>query len=186
MKHSQKQQIAPLTFTREQLQQRDKTLFTEIYQRYSAALYGLLVAIVHDRETAEDLLQDSFIKIWHGLPSYDEKRGTLFTWMLNVTRNTAVDYLRSRRYQEQQKTEELPDYVYDHDNWSIQPNVDHIGLQELLDKLECELRRVVELAYFGGYTHSEIAEALGIPLGTVKTRLRAAILQLRALLRDEL
>lgn len=106
--------------------------------------------------------------------------------MLNVTRNTAIDYLRSRRYQEQQKTDELPDYVYDHDNWSIQPNVDHIGLRELLDKLDCEVRRIVELAYFGGYTHTEIAETLGIPLGTVKTRLRAAMLQLRALLRDEL
>ncbi len=176
----------PFTFTREQLQQRDKKFFDELYDRYAATLHGVLCTILHDTEVAKDLLQETFIKIWQHLDTYNPERGTIFTWMLNIARNTAIDHLRSRQYQQHQKTNELPDYVYEHEQWSVAPEVDHIGVRELLDKLDCDCRRVLELAYYAGYTHAEIAEELGIPLGTVKTRIRAAIAQLRHMLRNEL
>ncbi len=176
----------PFTFTREQIEQRDRRFFEELYDRYAGTLLGILQRIVGDRETARDLLQDSFVKIWQSLDSYDSARGSIFTWMLNIVRNTAIDYLRSHRYQQQQKTEELPSYVYEHERWSVAPEVDSIGVRELLDALDCDCRRVLELAYYAGYTHTEIADELGIPLGTVKTRLRAAIAHLRHMLRNEL
>jgi RNA polymerase sigma-70 factor (ECF subfamily) len=184
--HRRKKYTQAFTFTREQLVQRDRAFFDELYDRYAATLHGVLCTIVRDTDLAKDLLQDTFIKIWQSLESYDPKRGTMFTWMLNIARNTAIDYLRSRQHQQQQKTDELPDYVYEHEQWSVEPEVDHIGVRELLDTLDCECRRVLELAYYRGYTHSEIAEELGIPLGTVKTRLRTAITQLRHVLRNEL
>ncbi|MCX8050924.1 MAG: sigma-70 family RNA polymerase sigma factor [Chlorobi bacterium] len=181
-----KKYTEPFEVPRDPSERRSQRFFNELYDRYAATLYGILQTIVHDQETAKDLLQESFVKIWQALHTYDAARGAIFTWMLNIVRNTAIDYLRSRYRNEQQKTDTLPDYVNEHENWSVQPEVDHIGVGELLDTLSCDHRRIVELAYYKGYTHSEIAEELGIPIGTVKTRLRAAIVHLRHLLCNEL
>jgi len=125
-----------------------------------------------------------FINIWRKIESYDQTKGRLFTWMLNIARNASIDTLRSKGYQNARKNQELPENVYKAaSNQTTQQNVDNIGLKKLLEKLKPEHRVLVELAYFKGFTHEEIAEMMTIPLGTVKTRIRNALLQLREYLK---
>jgi RNA polymerase sigma-70 factor (ECF subfamily) len=104
--------------------------------------------------------------------------------MLNIARNASIDTLRSKSYQNSQKNQELPENVHKGvSSQTIQQNVDNIGLKKVLEKLKPEHRVLVDLAYFKGFTHEEIAEILTIPLGTVKTRIRNALLQLREYLK---
>lgn len=160
------------------LKDRENQAFSYLYDNYSAALYGVISPIVNDPELASDVLQEVFINIWRKIESYDPSKGRLFTWMLNIARNASIDVLRSKSYQNSQKNQSLMDTV----NWnsSLQTQqTDTIGLYKLLEKLKEEQRVLVDLAYFKGYTHEEIAEIEGIPLGTVKTRIRNALIQLR-------
>jgi RNA polymerase sigma-70 factor (ECF subfamily) len=106
----------------------------------------------------------------------------LFTWMLNISRNASIDMLRSKNYQNSQKNQEITDNVYGL-NQVNQTNIDSIGLSKFLGKLRPEQRVLIELAYFKGFTHDEIAQLEDIPLGTVKTRIRTALLQLREFLK---
>ncbi|HEY4874832.1 MAG TPA: RNA polymerase sigma factor, partial [Puia sp.] len=105
----------------------------------------------------------------------------LFTWMLNIARNASIDTLRSKSYQNSQKNQALPDDVNNISSGMqfIQTNIDNIGLRKILEKLKPEHRILIELAYFKGYTHEEISKIENIPLGTVKTRIRNALLQLK-------
>ena len=160
------------------LKDRENKAFSYLYDNYSSALYGIIYPIVNDVELANDVLQEVFINIWRKIESYDSSKGRLFTWMLNIARNASIDVLRSKSYQNSQKNQSLMDTV----NWnsSLQmQQTDTIGLYKLLEKLKEEQRVLVDLAYFKGYTHEEIAEIEGIPLGTVKTRIRNALIQLR-------
>ncbi|MBI2731668.1 MAG: sigma-70 family RNA polymerase sigma factor [Sphingobacteriales bacterium] len=151
--------------------------FEFIYSRYSSALYGILIRIVDDFKIAEDLLQDTFVKIWKNLDSYDDSKGTIFTWMLNIARNTGIDYLRSNQYKQWQQNKSSD--AFDADGHSSVHNTDVIGIRQLALKLETKYRQVIELLYFKGHTQQEVAELLNIPLGTVKTRTRQALLTLR-------
>ncbi|MDR3716240.1 MAG: sigma-70 family RNA polymerase sigma factor [Puia sp.] len=165
------------------LKKRDEQAYKYLYDNYSGALYSIIKQIVDDAELASDVLQEVFINIWRKIESYDARKGRLFTWMLNIARNASIDTLRSKSYQNSQKNQELPDNVYsDTTRHTTQLNVDNIGLKKVLEKLKTEHRVLVELAYFKGFTHEEIAEIEGIPLGTVKTRIRNALLQLREFL----
>jgi len=163
------------------LKRRDNQAFSTLYDNYAGALYSIIKQIVTDNaELASDVLQEVFINIYRKIDTYDQTKGRLFTWMLNIARNASIDMLRSKGYQNSQKNQELPDNVYKSTgNQSIQLNVDNIGLKKVLEKLKPEHRILVELAYFKGFTHEEIAEMMSIPLGTVKTRIRNALLQLR-------
>ena len=176
----------PTTYNTEQelvlaLKRRDNQAFSILYDNYAGALYSIIKQIVTDNaELASDVLQEVFINIYRKIDTYDQTKGRLFTWMLNIARNASIDMLRSKSYQNAQKNQELPDNVYKGTaNQSTQLNVDNIGLKKVLDKLKPEHRVLVELAYFKGFTHEEIAEMMSIPLGTVKTRIRNALLQLR-------
>lgn len=162
------------------LKQKKKTAFEYLYDHYSAALYGIIIRVVQDEKVAEEVLQDAFVKIWNKIEHYDQNKGRLFTWMLNISRNMAIDKLRSREIKKAQKTDDIADNVYhiEHDHL-VHLEVDGIGVKELLVKLREEERLVVELIYFKGYTQVEVAEKEGIPLGTVKTRLRMALINLR-------
>ena len=129
-------------------------------------------------------MQEVFINIWRKIETYDSTKGRLFTWMLNIARNASIDMLRAKSYQNSQKNQELPDNVYKGvANQAVLQNVDNIGLKKVLEKLKPEHRVLVELAYFKGFTHEEIAEMMAIPLGTVKTRIRNALIQLREYLK---
>jgi RNA polymerase sigma factor (sigma-70 family) len=160
------------------LKARDDQAFSYLYDHYSGSLYSIIHQIVKRPEVANDVLQEVFINIWRKIESYDPVKGRLFTWMLNISRNSSIDMLRSKNYQNSQKNQEITDTVYGN-GLVTQTNIDSIGISKFLGKLRPEQRVLIELAYFQGYTHDEIAEIEDIPLGTVKTRIRNALLQLR-------
>lgn len=163
----------------EGLKNRDNPSFAYLYDHYSGALYSTILQILEDQELANDVLQEVFLSIWRKIDLYDDAKGRLYTWMLNIARNAAIDMLRSKSFQNSRKNQSLPDNVDRLNITANAANVDHIGMRKLLEKLKMEQRVLIELAYFKGYTHEEIAEIEDIPLGTVKTRIRNAILQLR-------
>jgi RNA polymerase sigma-70 factor (ECF subfamily) len=162
------------------LQRNDRTAYEYLYDNYSAALYGVIHRIVTNEETANDVLQEAFVKIWNGIKSYDSQKGKLFTWMLNISRNMAIDKTRSKDFnnsQKNQSTENVVSQIGRLKSDDIKP--EHIGLAELVEKLDPNEKFLIDLMYFKGYTQSEIAEEYNIPLGTVKTRLRSATMNLR-------
>ncbi len=162
------------------LKQRNEQVFSYLYDHYSGALYTIILQILQDSELSNDVLQEVFMNIWRKFDSYDSTKGRLFTWMLNISRNAAIDTLRSRSYQNSQKNQALPENVHTEMTASVvQLNVDSIGLKKTLEKLKPEQRILIEYAYYKGHTHEEIAKMAGIPLGTVKTRIRAALIDLR-------
>jgi len=162
------------------LKAKDPQSFSYLYDNYSGALYSIVLQVVPDKEMANDVLQEVFVNIWRKIESYDPSRGRLFTWMLNVARNLAIDMVRSKGYQNSQKNRSLPENDYfDKAGLATQLSVDNIGLKKIVDKLKPEHRVLIDLAYFKGYTHEEIAEIESLPLGTVKTRIRNALIQLR-------
>ncbi|MGZ5133794.1 MAG: RNA polymerase sigma factor [Flavitalea sp.] len=162
------------------LKDRDSKAFSYLYDHYSGALNSIILQILNDVELANDVLQEVFINVWKKIESYDPTKGRLFTWMLNIARNASIDTLRSKNYQNSQKNRSFPDNV---DvlgrSQTSEQNIDNIGLKKILEKLKEEHRVLIELAYFKGYTHEEISEIESIPLGTVKTRIRNALQQLR-------
>lgn len=164
------------------LKQRQESSFSYLYDHYSASLYSVIIGIVSDREVANDILQEVFIKIWRQIESYDTSKGRLFTWMLNVARNASIDAIRSKGYQQSQQNRELTEKIYDVAG-STQLNTDKIGLRKIVYKLKEDYRVLVELSFFEGYTQDEISKMLKIPLGTVKTRLRTALIQLKQVIK---
>ena len=151
-----------------------------LYDNYSSAMYGVIYRIVQNDVAAEDLLQEAFVKIWTNFLQYDAGKGRLFTWMLNVCRNLSIDKIRSKDFANQNKNQTLEKNVSFEDSLITAPyNPDTIGIKEIVGMLEPEYRKIIDLLYFEGYSQSEAAEKLNIPLGTVKTRSRAAIQKLK-------
>lgn len=162
------------------LQSKDEQAFNYLYDNYSGALYGVIWKVLSIEELANDILQEVFVKIWKNIGQYDSSKGRLYTWMLNIARNMAIDTLRSKRYQQDQKTSDIDNSININDSRrSSVHNTDTLGLQKSVMNLKPEFRTLIDLAYFQGYTQEEISKSLGIPLGTVKTRLRNAILELK-------
>ncbi len=161
------------------LLQRDRRAFEQLYDDYSAAIYGLVLKVLRDEAQAEDALQDAFVRIWQKIHTYDASKGRLFTWMLNVARNIAIDKLRANTSRKTELTSSLQEQAFATKGPSSVLEIDHIGVRELVDALPTEQRFVIELLYYKGYTQQEVAEEFGIPLGTVKSRVRLAMNQLR-------
>ncbi|KHJ37805.1 ECF RNA polymerase sigma factor SigL [Pedobacter glucosidilyticus] len=164
----------------EALQQRKAIGAEALYDMYSASLLGVIFKIVADREIAEDVLQETLVKIWNSIHQYDATKGRLFTWMVNVARNLAIDKLRSKDFRNHSKNQDIENHVNAIDeqrNTTYKPEL--LGVKDLVEKLKPEQRKIVELVYFQGYTHVEVSDELEIPLGTVKTRLRMGIMELR-------
>ena len=166
------------------LRAHQQSAMTEFYDRYSAALFGVIQRIVKDESEAEDVLQEALVKIWNSIESYDTSKGRLFTWVVNISRNLAIDKIRSRQHRVSASVQSLDDSLTAQRQASpdgFRP--EHIGLQEITKKLVPEQRQVIDLLYFGGFTQSEAAEELNLPLGTVKTRARTALKILAKLIR---
>lgn len=162
------------------IRQKDKSGAEALYDMYSSSLYGIIYRIVQHEEMAEDLLQDTFVKIWNSFSSYDATKGRLFTWMVNVARNLSIDKVRSKDFRNNSKNQDLENTVnFIDEQSSTAINPDTLGVKELVQQLKPEQKSILDLVYFRGYTHVEAAEELGIPLGTVKTRMRMAIITLR-------
>ncbi len=165
------------------LQRQDQQAFSYLYDNYAPALNGVIFRMVEDKILSEDILQEAFVKIWNNFTSYDKSKGRLFTWMMNLTRNLAIDTLRSKGYKKQSKISGDENSVDNlHDGSSGIDKFDAMGIRKQLNNLKPDQRIIIDLAYFNGFTQDEIAKEIGIPLGTVKTRMRTAILELRKML----
>ncbi len=162
------------------LKEQNKAGFDYLYQNYAGALYGVIYRILNDEQTSQDVLQDVFVKIWNSVAQYNPNKGRLYTWMLNISRNAAIDKTRS-------KGEIMKSKIHTGENIvdSLEQNIkteqatDTIGLRNMVADLKPEHASIINLAYFNGYTIEEISKTLNIPSGTVKTRMRSAIGQLR-------
>ena len=155
--------------------------FAELYDRYSAMLYGVMLRIVNDNEDTENLLQDTFVKIWSNIAVYDASKGRLATWLLNIARNTAIDFTRSKIFSQRRKNQNLDNCVsFSSDTFSATAiDTDTMGLRQIVANLSKNYREIIEWLYFDGYTQQEIADTFDMPLGTVKTRTRMALKELR-------
>lgn len=162
------------------LRHREKIAVEALYDMYSASLFGVISRIINDTTIAEDVLQETFVKIWHSFSSYSTEKGRLFTWMVNIARNLAIDKTRSKDFKNQNKNQDIENnvtFIDEQRNTIYKPEL--MGVKNLVQTLKPEQKLIIELVYFKGYTHVEAAEELGIPLGTIKTRLRMAIQELR-------
>ncbi len=164
---------------------------SELYDRFSKLLYGIILAVARDTDDAEDILQDVFVQVWKNASSYKAPLGSPKTWLSRLAHNRAIDLLRSKRYQ-QKKSEVHPAdgidsqlgaavAIGENSTWKQTLNNDYAGhVATALQQLPQEQSQLIELAFFQGYTHQEIATQTGIPLGTVKTRIRSGMQTLRA------
>jgi RNA polymerase sigma-70 factor (ECF subfamily) len=160
------------------LQDKNREAFSTLYDKYSAALFGVISKIVSSKHVAEELLQDVFVKIWRNIDSYEPARGALFTWMVSIARNTCIDHLRSRQYKNNIQTlAGIPEFA---DTFSVieTNSVENKDIHKLSQGLDEKYRQVIDMLYFMGHSQKEVAKKLDIPLGTVKTRSRAALTQL--------
>jgi RNA polymerase sigma factor (sigma-70 family) len=155
-----------------------------LYDHYSGAVYGVISRILKNEDIAEEVLQDVFLKIWDKIEHYDASKGKLFTWIVNIARNSAIDKTRSKEISKENKTSGIENSVSRIDNKrSVEQHTEDIGIKDLLKHLPEDQQFVVDYLYFKGYTQSELAEDFNIPLGTVKTRLRLAMQTLRITLK---
>ena len=164
------------------LRQRERAAFVYLYDNYAGALNGVILTIIDDTHFAGDILQEVLVKIWRQIDSYDPARGRLFTWMHHIARNTAVDATRGKEWKTRIRSKALTE------DFSELPADGQLGagapdLRGSVQQLKEEQRLLVDMSYFQGYTQVEIAEMLGLPLGTVKTRLRSALMKLKKLIR---
>ena len=157
----------------------DQRAFATLYDNYSAALFGVVTKIVRSDAIAEDVMQDSFVNIWKKFQTYDPAKGSIFTWMLNISRNKAIDSLRKSKRMGEVEIQDDVANVGMKDNRSTQLNENTIGVRNMMDKLEPEQRIILEYIYFQGYTQQEVSDELEVPLGTVKSRVRIAMRELK-------
>jgi RNA polymerase sigma factor (sigma-70 family) len=172
------------TYTEEELvtalKNREGKGYEYLYKNYKGALNTVVSQFITDTETANDVLQDVFIAAWSNIDKYNKEKGRLFTWLHTLTRNTAINKLRSKEFKTTQKNDNISDYVSNIElKDPLQLNINTIGLRKQVHLLREDYKAVLELSYFNGFTQEEIAKTLDIPLGTVKTRLRNALIELR-------
>jgi RNA polymerase sigma-70 factor, ECF subfamily len=157
-----------------------------LYDRYGALAYSVALRVLGDPGRAEDVVQDCFLKLWHGAVRFDASRGSLRTWLLTSVRNRSIDYLRGRGAHERQEREipaEAEATGAGADPWQeVALGIERDVVKEAVESLPLEQRQAVELAYFGGYTQREIAEMARVPLSTVKGRMRLALEKLHSYL----
>ncbi len=163
-----------------QFQQKDVKAFEYLYDSYKKSLLGVIFTIVKDDAIAEEILQDVFIKAWHNADTYNSSKGRFFTWMLNIARNAAIDKTRSKNFKNSKKNQPADNFVdiletYD----NLDATTNSIGIKKFVNKLAEKCKEVINLLYFKGYTQKEASETLKMPLGTVKTRNRNCINELR-------
>lgn len=164
----------------ERFKQKDEKAFETLYNMYSDSMQGVIYNIVRDNDIAEEVMQDVFIKAWHKSSSYSSEKGRFFTWILNIARNAAIDKTRSKSFKNSKQnlnSDFFVDILESNDN--LDTKTDAIGIAKFVNKLAKKCIEVIELLYFKGYTQLEASEALDMPIGTIKTRNRNCIQELR-------
>ena len=165
------------------LKDKDERGLTYLFDNYAAALNGIIRRIVLSEKLSEEILQQTFLKIWDKIDMYDVNKSTLFTWMSRIARNSAIDAKRLKKYENIQKTDSLDLSI--HNRKSEYQPTEAIDVSTLMSKLDAKHKVVLDHIYLQGYSHSEAAEELDLPLGTVKTRLRNGLKELRKVIGDE-
>ncbi len=165
------------------LKQRDQQGLVLAYRHYGNAVYGIIFRILKSEDIAQEVLQDVFIKVWDRIDNYDSSKGKFFTWLVTIARRMAIDHTRGARFKQEEKTDAINYSVYSN-KWSEEAKVKDVGLENVINSLDEKYRLLIDLVYFKGYTHQEVHEETNIPLGTIKTRLRTAINELRKMLGD--
>jgi len=160
----------------------DRAAFAELYDRISSRVLGLVIRLLRDRAQSEEVTQEIFLEIWQSASRFDAQRGSGMAWVLTMTHRRAVDRIRSAQKSHERDVKiGIRDVERDFDSVaeSVEIRVENERVKRALGRLTPLQREAVILAYYGGYTHSEMAQILGIPLGTVKTRLRDGMIRLR-------
>ncbi len=166
-----------------QFQKKDEKAFEQLYNMYSDSMHGVIYNIVRDRDIAEEVMQDVFVKVWHNANRYNPSKGRFFTWILNISRNAAIDKTRSKSFKNSGKNLDAQffvDILETHE--SLNDKTDAIGVKNFVSKLAKKCIEVIELLYFKGFTQKEASETLEMPIGTIKTRNRNCIKELRQML----
>jgi RNA polymerase sigma-70 factor (ECF subfamily) len=164
---------SPATPLLERLIQGDKSALAELFDRYGALVNGLALRVLRDVAEAEDVVQEVFLQVWRQAARYDARRGSPEAWLVTMARTRALDRLRRRTARREESAACTPARAQHPKNDEV------LAVGQALDSLSADQRRAVELAYFSGLTQVEIADALGEPLGTIKTRIRTALMRLR-------
>jgi RNA polymerase sigma-70 factor (ECF subfamily) len=159
------------------LREGDEKAISLLYEHYGDTLYGVAYKVVRDEELAQDILQESFIKIWNKAHTYDPGKAKLFTWLFRITRNTSIDKLRSLSNKAEKEIQIDVSDVYNVGEENIRPEL--MDMKKQLGKIEPKYQIVLEALFFEGMTQQEASEELGIPLGTVKSRLKIGLRELR-------
>ena len=164
----------------ERFKQKDVAAFEKLHDMYAENICGVINTIVRDEELAQEICQDVFIKIWNSSESYNSSKGRFFTWILNISRNAAIDKIRSTSYKNSKKNLSADYFVGILANEEqVDNDIDVLGLKRMVNSLKEKCIEIIEMLYFKGCTQKETAEELEIPIGTVKTRNRSCISQLR-------
>ena len=164
-------------------QQKDAKAFESLYEMYNESIFGVINTVVKNDDIATEVLQDVFIKAWNKSDSYTSKKGRFFTWLLNIARNAAIDKVRSKSYKNTQQNQDIDFFVHSiESNDNLDQKINAIGIKKYIGKLAEKCKQIIDFIYFKGYTQKETAETLEIPLGTVKTRNRNCISELRKVL----
>jgi RNA polymerase sigma-70 factor, ECF subfamily len=171
--------------------QSDEDALAQFYDRYNRLVFSLALAIINDRATAEEITLDVFMRIWQKAGTYRSDRAKVTTWLTHITRHHAIDVLRRRAVRLDQYAAQWDDALSHADGSQPDPqesaerSLRRKRVRAALAQLPADQKQAVILAYFGGYSHQQIAEALKQPLGTIKTRVRSALQKLRESLGDE-
>lgn len=164
----------------QQLKEKNVDAFEELHKMYAKNICGAINVIVNDEAIAQELCQDVFLKVWQKADSYNSSKGRFFTWLLNIARNKAIDYTRSKRFKAKKKNHSLDLFVNILEKPTEEaPNEDYEGLRQMLKTLKKKCIELINAIYFKGCTQADAAEMLSIPLGTVKSRNRNCLKELR-------
>lgn len=167
----------------EKFTKKDARAFEQLYSMYFDSIHGVVYNIVRDPDIASEVAQDVFIKAWKNADTYSSKKGRIFTWLLNIARNAAIDKTRSKAFKNQTKNQDVENFVdIINDGTDLNKSTDAIGIRKFVSKLAENCKKLIHLIYFKGYTQKEASETLEIPLGTVKTRNRKCLNNLRAMI----
>ncbi|HEX9980250.1 MAG TPA: sigma-70 family RNA polymerase sigma factor [Flavobacterium sp.] len=159
---------------------KDEKAFSHLYDMYSRSLFSVISNYLKNREDAEDVLQEVFVKIWRNIDTYNDSKGRFYTWILNIARNASIDKLRSKGYGNDKKNVSADNFVHLLDDKNrLSSRIDAIGIQDFVKRLKPKCIQLIELLFFKGYTQQEASDELEIPLGTVKTQNRNCINDLR-------
>lgn len=167
----------------ELIKKKDGKSFDYLYDMYAQSLFGVIHTIVKNKAQAEDVLQDVMIKIWEKIDTYNSDKGRFYTWIVNIARNAAIDKYRSKAYKKQRENLSTDNFVdILEGSYNLGKLTNAIGIEAFVKKLKPKCIKIIDLLFYKGFTNKEAAEDLSIPLGTLKTRNRACINDLRTLL----